>query len=259
MASLTGLAEETTMARTGTLAVPRVKHFGETLRASRYGHRLTRDQYALVNKKPSSRFPREMYTDELWAAMAWMYEDEAHTRLSDEYCTLQREAALENFDLNMEFFARLSADRFEEALTEMLRKHKYLRPVTDLTTMDDEMGIYVMVLDGYPQAYIGQAWDIRKRIKRHWTGTKQFDRLLFPDKETSVLSIDSFRALDTARIFAAKTIRGEELEQRLVNTFPPGFLLNRVPGGTRIMGARFLPSEIRRRQLLPAEMAGPPN
>jgi len=157
----------------------------------------------------------------------------------------------------MAFFAQLPADAFEEALIEMLRKHKYLRPVTDLTTLDDEMGIYVMVLDGYKQAYIGQAWDIRKRVKRHWNGTKQFDRLLFPDKETSVLSIDSFRALDTTRIFAAKTILGEELEQRLVNTFPPDFLLSRVPGGTRIMGARFLPSEIKRRELVPAETPDP--
>lgn len=67
--------------------------------------------------------------------------------------------------------AQLPAD-LEEALTEMLRKHKYLLPVTDLATMDDEKGIYVMVLDGYRQAYIGQAWDIRKRIKRHWSGSR---------------------------------------------------------------------------------------
>lgn len=204
-----------------------VKHFGESLRASRYSHRLVREEYALPSKKSSSRFPREMYSDAQWAAEAWAFEDEGHTLLSAEYCRLQRAAALENFDLNMAFFAKLPAESFEE-LTEMLRKHKYLRPVTDLTALDNEMGIYVMVLDGYRQAYIGQSWDIRKRIKRHWSGTKQFDRLLFPDKETSVLSIDSFPALDTTRIFAAKTVRGEELERRLVSTFPPDFLLNRV-------------------------------
>jgi hypothetical protein len=156
----------------------------------------------------------------------------------------------------MAFFAQLSPERFEEALTEMLRKHKYLRPVADLTTMDDEMGIYVMVLDGHRQAYIGQALDIRKRIKRHWNGVKQFDRLIFGDKSTSVLSIDSFRALDTTRIFAAKSIRGEELEQRLVNTFPPDFLLNRVPGGERMMGDRFLSFEIKRRQLVQPDATG---
>ena len=62
-----------------------------------------------------------------------------------------------------------------------------------------------MVLDLYKQAYTGQAADIRMRIKRHWSGTKQFERLIFGTKESSVLSIDSFRALDTTRIFAAKT------------------------------------------------------
>lgn len=230
-----------------------VKHFGETLRASKYGNRLTREHYALVNKKPSTRSARETYSNERWAALAWRYEDDNHTALSEEYCTQQREEALENCDLNMAFFAKLSGREFLEALNGMLRRHQYLRPVTDLTTLDDEMGIYVMVLDRYKQAYIGQAGDIRDRIKRHWSRNLPFDRLLFPDKETSVLSIDCFRALDTTRIFAAKTIRGEELEQRLVNTFPPDLLLNRVPGGERIMGDRFLPSEIKRRALVPAK------
>lgn len=32
------------------MAVP-VKHFGETLRASKYSQRVARDEYALVNKK----------------------------------------------------------------------------------------------------------------------------------------------------------------------------------------------------------------
>ena len=38
-----------------------------------------------------------------------------------------------------------------------------------------------------------------------------------------------------------QTIRGEELEQHLIITFPPDFLLNRVPSGERTVGARFLP------------------
>ncbi|CAI3796766.1 hypothetical protein NKCBBBOE_01658 [Pseudarthrobacter sp. MM222] len=46
--------------------------------------------------------------------------------------------------------------------------------------------------------------DIRTRIKRHWSGTKQFDRLIFGTKESSILSIDSFWPLDTMRIFAPK-------------------------------------------------------
>lgn len=227
-----------------------VKHFGETLRASKYSYRLKRDEYAQPNKTNTTWLPREMYTDEQWAAQDWMYEDAEHRVYSDEFCGLQREAALENFDLNKAFFRQLSAKDFEEALAEMLRKHKYLRPVTDLITLDGEMGVYVMVLGLYKQVYIGQSWDIRKRIKQHWSGVKQFDRLIFPAKETSILSIDSFRALDTTRILAAKTIRGEELEKRLVNTFPADFLLNRVDGGIRIMGGLFLPGEVKQRQLV---------
>lgn len=92
---------------------------------------------------------------------------------------------------------------------------------------------------------------IRARIKRHWSGTKQFDRLIFGNKDSSVLSIDSFRALDTSRIFAAKTTRGLEQEGRLVSALPFDFLLNRVPSGERIVGARFFPWEIRQRLLKP--------
>lgn len=101
-----------------------VEHFGERIRPGKYGYRLAREQYALPNKVPSSRFPREMYTDAMWAYLGWMFEDEDHTQFSDEYCRGQREDALENFDLNMAFFAKLSTELFEEALAEMLRKHK---------------------------------------------------------------------------------------------------------------------------------------
>lgn len=163
-----------------------VDHFGESLRASKYSLRLTRDEYALVNKTSSIRLPREVYSDEMWAAVAWAYEDEDPTRLSDDFCTRHREAALENFDLNMAFFAQIPQADFDDALAEMLGKNKRLRPVTDLRSLDGEVGVYVMVLDEYRQAYIGQSWDMRKRIKKHWTGTKQFDRLLWGGVEESV-------------------------------------------------------------------------
>jgi hypothetical protein len=244
-----------------TRRMPPRKHFGETLRASKYSHRLTRNEYALVNKRNSTRPPREYCTDAEWEADAWAFEDEDHTRLTDEHCAMHREAALENFDLNMAFFRQLSGKDFLEAkaMAGMLAKHKNLRPLTDLSVWDGVEGIYVMVLDRYKQAYIGQARDIRARIKRHWSWAKQFDRLIFGTKESSVLSIDSFRALDTTRIFAVKTTRGLDLEERMVKAFPPEFLLNRVPGGDRIMGDRFLPWEIKRRQLLPVDSEADPS
>jgi hypothetical protein len=162
-----------------------------------------------------------------------------------------RQAALENFDLNMAFFAQIPQADFEDALTEMLAKNKRLRPVTDLKSLDEEWGVYVLVLDEYRQAYIGQSsWYMRKRIKKHWNGTKQFDRLLWGGVEESVMSIDSFRALDTTRIFAAR-INYDALESRLVRSFPPDYLLNRIGGGA-VTGMRsmFIGAEMKRRRLV---------
>jgi hypothetical protein len=45
------------------------------------------------------------------------------------------------------------------------------------------------------------------------------------------MSIDAFRALDTTRILAARTINADRLDARPVRTFPPDFLLNRIDGG----------------------------
>lgn len=187
-----------------------IEHFGEMMRPGKYGHRLTREMYALVNKKPSTRIPEHMLTDELRAFLAPHYEDAELTILTDEFCRRQREAALENLDLNMAF-------------------------------------------------YVGQSsWDMRKRIKAHWNGTKQFDRLLWGGVEESVMSIDSFRALDTTRIFAARTINYDALESRLVRTFPPDYLLNRIGGGA-VTGLRamFISAEMKRRQL-PTDDSAPP-
>lgn len=90
------------------------------------------------------------------------YDHMLHT---DEFCRRQREAALENFDLNMAFFAQIPQESFEEALVEMLRKNTRLRPVTDLKSLDGDVGVYVLLLDDYRQAYIGQSWDMHKRIQ----------------------------------------------------------------------------------------------
>ena len=64
------------------------------------------------------------------------------------------------------------------------------------------------------------------------------------------MSIASFRALDTTRIFAARTINADALETRLVNAFPPDFLLNRIRGGA-VTGFRslFIGAEMKRREL----------
>ncbi|WP_415853626.1 hypothetical protein [Sinomonas sp. G460-2] len=233
-----------------------VEHFGERINYGRYGYRLSRDTYALINKRSSTYSRREDVGEAAWAAWDWMYEDDEHRVHTDEWCALQREAALENFDLNMAFFAQIDPEAFEAALEQMLVKTKQLRLVEDLRMLDGVAGAYVMVLDEYRQVYIGSAWDIRKRIKQHWAGTKEFDRLIWGGKHQSVLSIDSFRALDTTRIFAAGTVNGFELEERLERNFPPDYALNRVGGG-EITGFRslFIAGEVKRRGLVPVEEA----
>lgn len=40
------------------------------------------------------------------------------------------------------------------------------------------------------------------------------------------------------------------MEERLVKAVPPDFLPNGVPGDDRLMGGRFLPWEVKQRQLL---------
>jgi hypothetical protein len=69
--------------------------------------------------------------------------------------------------------------------------------------------------------------------------------------EESVMSIDSCRARDTTRIFAARTVNYDALESRLVRRFPPDYLLNRIGGGA-VTGLRamFIGAEMKRRRLI---------
>ena len=90
-----------------------------------------------------------------------------------------------------------------------------------------------MVLDKYKQLYVGYSQDVKKRILQHWKNSKPFDRLLFPmgDVQHSVLSIDSFKALDTTRIYFFESDYHERIEDIIIKFFSPKFVTNRVPGG----------------------------
>ncbi|MDL5486025.1 GIY-YIG nuclease family protein [Microbacterium wangruii] len=233
------------------------QHFGETVRRGKYGFRLAREKYALPGNRRSSFYPRrEDIGERAWEARAWRFADEEQRIYSDAYVDQQREAALQNFDRNMAFFARLDSDEFDVALISAVAAVPALKPVNDLRRWDSVAGVYIMVLDDYRQAYVGQASDIRTRIKQHWTGTKPFDRLVFGSPDSSVLSIDSFRSLDTTRIFAARTQVPHRLEAKIERSFPPDFLLNRVSGGIlldEIRDVLTLVGTMKKRELAPAE------
>lgn len=211
------------------------EHFGLKVRGSRdLGLRMTRETYARINKRSSSpRWSREM-DPELWDKLDARYEDPEHRVYTDEWCTAQQAHALRNFDLNMAHFASLDPREFEEALQHAISGRRKLTEVTDLALWDGVPGLYIMVLDEYRQAYVGATnhpGGIMARVKQHWAGTKSFDRLIWGDPETSIISIDSFRALDTTRIFAAKTSRSFDGENPLLDRFPAKFMLNRIMGG----------------------------
>jgi hypothetical protein len=147
------------------------------------------------------------------------------------YLLVQRDAALINFDLSMSYFESLDADQFERALQHVLAKGRVFEPVESLPDWDGVPGGYIMVFDEYRQFYVGKANDIRKRIKQHWSRSKSFDRLIWGSKYDSLLPVDELRALDTTRIYAARSSNPYALERRAEKAADRRFCLNRMAGG----------------------------
>jgi hypothetical protein len=161
--------------------------------------------------------------------------DADHRIYTAAWCERQQSRALENYDLNMAFFSRLDVAAFESAVNEVVASHPGLIEVFDLNDWVDVTGVYVMVLDDFKQIYVGMTrakGGIRDRIRKHWSTSKQFDRLIYGDVYTSVISVDSFRGLDTTRIFAMKSNKPETTEAKIVASVPSQYLLNRTGGGT---------------------------
>ncbi len=206
-------------------------HFGVEVREGKNGLKVSRDNYAIINKRNSlGKF-------EILAKLN-AYEDETGKFYTDDWCNSYREQCLLNFDLNMKFFSSLAHSEFEKNLQKFLRIYKKAKRVSDLNDLDNVEGCYILVLDEFCQAYIGQSTNIKKRIRQHWVEVKPFDRLLFPmgAVKTSVLSVDSFRALDTTRIYVYETSKGFEMEEKMVKKIHPDFLLNRIAGGKPMDG-----------------------
>lgn len=230
-------------------------HFGVNVRAgSKYGLRIERESYAVINKRSSTRFPRER-APELWDALDHIYEDEDHRFHTDAWCEEQQALALENYDLNMAYFRSLDPQEFDDAISKAVVSQRGMVEVKDLNKWDGEQGLYVMVLDQYKQAYVGVSnslGGIKARIRQHWSSNKAFDRLLWGRVDDSILSIDSFRALDTTRIFASKVRDPLSLEDKVIQSLPSKFVLNRIMGGDgRLVGmALALGSDVIKRRAL---------
>lgn len=201
---------------------------------SKYGLRLSRATYATISKVASITSHKERDL-ERWEREAQWFEDAEHRIYTDAWCERQQKDALMNFDLNIARFEELDKATFDAAVQTSLQLNPRLSEVTDLNEWSEGSALYMMVLDEYKQVYVGiatGAGGLRKRIRQHWSNNKQFDRLIFGDAVTSTISIDSFRALDTTRIFAAKSKNPHLLENIVLEQMPSEFVLNRIAGGT---------------------------
>ena len=135
--------------------------------------------------------------------------------------------------MNIQYFSKLKHNEFDKYLKSFVAKNKF-KEIFDLNEVNNVEGIYILVLDEYKQVYIGISNNIKKRILQHWSDKKDFDRLLFGDKEKSILSIDSFGALDTTRIFYKEFSYFDDIysaEHSVVAKFKDKYKLNRVDGG----------------------------
>ena len=202
-----------------------MEHFGVKLIKKKYSFKLTRDEFALINTKPSLSYFSSL-------AERNAYVDENGTAYREEWCQEYRELCLKNYDLNMKYFSMLDKEEFDKSLKTFLKQYKGFKEVTDLKKYSAVEGYYLMVLDGYKQVYIGKTDDIKKRIMKHWSQVRPFDRVLFPmySYDKSCFSIDFFRALDTTRIYVWRRKMSDGIERELIQSFPSHFCTNRVGG-----------------------------
>jgi len=149
----------------------------------------------------------------------------------DEFIEEQTKRIKYNYELNMKYFKSLDYNEFNKYLKSFVKKHKFTE-VKDLKQYIGKKGIYVLVLDEYKQVYLGLTdRGIKERIKDHWNAKKEPERLIFGQAFNSVLSIDSFGALDTTRIFVKLDGPLYEIEYKMVDEFDKRYLLNRTMGG----------------------------
>jgi len=198
---------------------------------------INRDNYAIIDKRVYNKVTNSFilkYYEENPEEHDKIYDNKENTIYSDAWCEEHRKYCLENYDLNMNFFNSLNEDEFNRQLNKLLKKSKKIKQIYNLNDCKDVSGIYIMVLDKYKQVYIGQATkSIKKRIMAHWSTKKEFDRLLCGDVNKSILSIDSFGAYDTTRIYMYPTtiFSIDKVERELVESMHPNYILNRSVGG----------------------------
>ena len=139
------------------------------------------------------------------------------------------------FDLNMDYYLHLDKNDFNKHLNNYLKNNPDFVQVFDLREYNKVRGFYMLVLDDYKQVYIGKANNIKRRILEHWYGY-----VPFYSRRGEKILIDSFKCLDTTRIFVMEFDYVEknigkniyDVENRLIKDFPQDYLCNgTVDGG----------------------------
>ena len=188
---------------------------------------------------------------------AWVKYDWKNNSLiyNDEFIKMNKEAILNNLNLNLKYYTELDSEEFNKNLDKVLKlkKNNGLKKVTDLKEYIGKKGIYIMVLDKYKQIYIGQSKrDVVERIINHWKRKVEFENLLIGKVNESKLSIDTFGMLDTTRIYIEdidplyynNSEKIDKREEYLINSIPEQYLINKVGGGLRLDGIDSLKSFI---------------
>jgi len=231
-----------------------VVHFGITMKLKTRGYKLTRENYAVISNK-SSLGKNALYIqalnkndERILSAYTKIYADKEGLIYRDDWCKKRLIEIMQNFDLNMEFFKRLDHVEFEHEIKQFLNKTPFFE-IQDLNEYSCP-GYYVLVLDDYCQIYIGTSSNIQRRARQHWAGGKlKFDRLICGQITKSKLSIDSFRALDTTRIFVYPTYNTYSQEENFIRYFSDKFLCNRISGGIMEFGQLSAVANLKTRDL----------
>ena len=102
-----------------------MEYFGVKLRNRKKGFKLNRENFALIDTKPSLPFFSSLL--EVNA-----YDDVKGSEYRIEWCKEYREVCLKNYNLNMKYFSLLNKKEFDEALNIFLKKYKGFIDVTNL-------------------------------------------------------------------------------------------------------------------------------
>lgn len=232
----------------------KIEYFGVSIDSRKKYLRINRDDYAKIDKKNyslsasteqynlmaqyknSNEISKQKMAKSYFENYLKVFENNSLTTFTDSYCIAYQNECLINYDLNMKFFSKIKYKDFEKMINSLKKQFKELMEIDDLSIYDKKPGLYILVLDKYKQVYVGQTKNIKKRIMQHWTKRKEFFKLIFGDVKTSVLSIDSFGALDTTRILIYEMedlLSQLELEEKITKFIPNEYLLNRTKGGDR--------------------------